>query len=305
MSRFLSFFTDNIIFRLTRDTLNAWIDDKALRLSAAVAYYAIFSIAPLLIFSISLAGLFFGEDAVEGHLEVQLANYIGAPAAQAVQTMVQSAAQAEQGRLATILGFVTLILGATGVFAQLKDAINTIWGVEPKPHKAWLAWVHERLISLGMVLVIGFLLLTSLLLTTALAVFNQYVGQMLPLPVFFWTALSTVGSFLLVTVLFAMMFKVLPDAVVKWRDVWIGAVFTAVLFEVGKFALGLYLGRESTVSSYGAAGAVILLLLWVYYNACILFLGAEFTQVYAHHTGRTILSVSDDRFTKGSPDLME
>jgi membrane protein len=273
---------------LLRATFESWFEDKALRLSAAVAYYSIFSIAPLLILSISLAGLFLGEEAVKGHLDSQLVHYIGAAGAQAVQSMVKSAAQADQGFLATVLGFVTLFVGATGVFGQLKDALNTIWEVRVKPGKAWLRLLRERIVSFGMVLVIGFLLLTSLLLTTVLAAFNEYLGQVLPLPGMLWTFISTAGSFGLVSVLFAFIFKVLPDARIGWRTVWRGAFFTAALFEVGKLALSLYLGRESTASSYGAAGAVVLLLLWVYYNACILFLGAEFTQVYAMHSGHHI-----------------
>lgn len=277
------------VVKLLRATLESWIEDKALRLSAAVAYYSIFSIAPLLILSVSMAGAFLGEDAVRGHLETQLVYYVGAPAAKAVQSMVASAALAEQGVLATVLGFLTLLVGATGVFSQLKDALNTIWEVRVKPGKAWLAFLQERLVSFGMILVIGFLLLTSLMLTTFLAALNQYLETIMPMPAFLWTTMTSLVSFSMVTLLFAFIFKVLPDAVIEWRNVWIGAVFTAALFETGKLALSFYLGRESTMSSYGAAGAVVLLLLWVYYNACILFLGAEFTQVYARHTGRLIL----------------
>ncbi|TDU69319.1 membrane protein [Prosthecobacter fusiformis] len=275
-------------FVLLRATLESWVEDKALRLSAAVAYYSIFSIAPLLILSISLAGVVFGEEAVKGHLQSQLINYVGEPAATAVQSMVKSAARAEQGFIATVLGFVTLLLGATGVFGQLKDALNTIWEVRVKPGKAWLQWLRERVVSFGMVLVIGFLLLTSLLLTTAMAGLHEYLETVYPVPGFFWTGVSLLTSFGFVTVLFAFIFKVLPDAIIAWRDVWAGAIFTSALFEIGKLGLSLYLGRESTVSSYGAAGAVVLLLLWVYYNACILFLGAEFTQIYTLHTGRRI-----------------
>ncbi len=288
MRQLLSIILKSSPYILLRDTVEAWIEDNALQLSAAVAYYSVFSTAPLLILSISFAGALLGEDAVRGHLEEQLVLYIGGPAAQAVQSMVKSAAKADQGFLATILGFVTLFIGATGVFGQLKEALNTIWGVRIKPGKAWLTWLRERLVSFGMVLVIGFLLLTSLLLTTLVAALNLYLETIFHLPGFLWTTISSLISFGLVTGLFAFIFKVLPDAVIEWRNVWTGAVVTAALFEVGKLALGFYLGRESTASSYGAAGAIVLLLLWVYYNACILFLGAEFTQVYARHTGRLI-----------------
>ncbi len=280
--------TGNFIYKLARDTINNWLEDNALRLSAALAYYSVFSLAPLLVIAISVAGLVLGPEAVRGQLDDQLAGYIGKVAAKAVQSMVQSAAKPSQGWIGATTGFLTLLIGASGVFGQLKDALNTIWEVKPKSGRGVRGFLKERLLNFGMVLVIGFLLLTSLLLTTAITGLTDYFNTILHLPPFIWGAVSFVISFGLVTVLFALIFKVLPDVQVKWRNVWIGAAVTACLFELGKLELAFYLGRESTASSYGAAGAVILLLLWVYYTSCILFLGAEFTQVYARATGDRI-----------------
>ena len=270
---------------MLKDTFADWMEDKALRLSAAVAYYSIFSIAPLLIIAVGVAGLAFGQQAVQGQLDQQLTGYIGPKAAQAVQSMVQSASKPSHGWIATILGFATLILGASGVFGQLKDALNTIWEVQAKPGGGVKAFVRERLLSFGMVLVIGFLLLTSLLLSTFIAGLSGWLGSVLPMPGFVWQIATFFVSFALVTTLFAFIFKVLPDVKLAWRDVWVGAAVTALLFELGKLGLGYYLGKQGAESAYGAATAVVLLLLWVYYTSCILFFGAEFTQVYARERG--------------------
>ena len=281
--------TGNRAFRLLKATFDDWMEDNALRLSAALAYYSIFSIAPLLVIAISVAGLVLGDEAVRGQLEYQLHAYIGPQAAAGVQSMVQSASRPSESWTGAIVGFAILLLGASGVFGQLKDALNTIWEVKPKGGAGVWGFLRARLLNFGMVLVIGFLLLTSLLMTTALAALNGYFEGIFGVPPFVGVLLGTAVSFSIVTTLFAFIFKVLPDARIGWRDVWIGAVVTALLFEVGKFGLGFYLGRESTASSFGAAGSVVLLLLWVYYASCILLFGAEFTQVYARETGREIL----------------
>lgn len=283
---------DHRVFKLLKATFDAWTEDNALRLSAALAYYSIFSIAPLLIIAISVAGLALGEEAVRGQLEDQLQEYVGPQAAASVQSMIQSAARPADGWIGATVGFAVLLLGASGVFAQLKDALNTVWEVKVKAKKGVVGFVRERLVNFSMVLVIGFLLLTSLLLTTALAALNGYVEQFLGMPEFLGTLLGSVVSLGVVTILFAFIFKVLPDARVEWRHVWIGAAVTAFLFELGKFGLSFYLGRESTASSFGAAGSVVLLLLWVYYASCILLFGAEFTCVYARATGHEILPIA-------------
>lgn len=272
--------TTNRFYLLLSRTISDFVEDGALRLSAALAYYSIFSIAPLLIIAIYIAGVFFGPDAVRGQLEDQLTDYIGAPAAKGVQALVQSAYKPAQGWVAAAFGLAALMLGASGVFGQLKDALNTIWEVQTKAKSVVMDFIVNRLLTFAMVLVIGFLLLTSLLLSAAVASLSNYLERVLGVPAIAWELANFAISFGIVTTLFAFIFKVLPDVTIAWRHVWLGACVTAVLFEVGKFGLAFYLGRESTVSSYGAAGSLVLLLLWVYYTSCILLFGAEFTQVY-------------------------
>ena len=279
---------DNRAVRLLKKTFADWMEDNALRLSAALAFYSIFSIAPLLIIAISVAGLVLGPDAVRGHLQGQLEGYIGAQAAEGVQSMVQSASKPSQSWFGAIIGFATLLLGASGVFGQLKDALNTIWEVKTAPGAGLWRQVRDRLLDFGMVLVIGFLLLTSLMLTTALAALSGYFESRFGMPAAVGGALGFLISLGVVTALFALIFKVLPDVRIEWRDVWIGASVTGLLFELGKFGLGFYLGREGTASGFGAASSVVLLLLWVYYASCILLFGAEFTQVYARENGHEI-----------------
>lgn len=278
----------NRAVRLLKSTFSDWMEDNALRLSAALAYYSIFSIAPLLIIAMSVAGLVFGADALRGHLAKELTGYIGAQAAEGVQSMVQSASKPSQSWFGTIIGFATLLLGASGVFGQLKDALNTIWEVKAAPGRGIWRLVRDRLLNFGIVLVIGFLLLTSLLLTTALAALSGYFESLFGMPAFVGGALGFIVSLAVVTALFAVIFKVLPDARIEWRSVWIGAFVTGLLFELGKFGLSFYLGREGTASGFGAASSVVLLLLWVYYASCILLFGAEFTQVYARDNGHEI-----------------
>jgi membrane protein len=280
--------TENRIYRLLKATLDSWLEDSALRLSAALAYYSIFSIAPLLVIAISIAGLLLGEEAVRGQLGEQLTAYVGPQAAASLQSMVQSASNHSKGWIGSIVGFVTLLIGASGVFGQLKDALNTIWEVKLEKSGGIMRFVRDRLLNFGMVLIIGFLLLASLLLSTALAALSGYLEHLLGLPSFIGMVFAFALSFSVVTVLFAFIFKVLPDARIEWRHVWMGAAVTALLFEIGKFGLSYYLGRESTASSFGAAGSVVLILLWVYYASCILLFGAEFTQIYASESGHAI-----------------
>lgn len=266
---------------LLKRTFRGWMDHRAPRLSAALAYYSIFSIAPLLVITIGLLGLVFGEQAVSGRLYGELSGYMGPQSAEAIQSMVQSASKPTQGVVATVIGLMLLILGASRVFGELKEALNTIWDVKPKPGVGIFGLVRGQFLNFGMVLVIGFLLLVSLVMSTAIAALNQRLESVLPLPAFVWAGAAFVISLGLVTTLFALIFKVLPDAQIRWRHVWFGALITALLFEVGKTGLSWYLGREGTASAFGAAGSVVLLLLWVYYTSSILFFGAEFTQVYA------------------------
>jgi membrane protein len=230
--------------------------------------------------------LVFGQEAAQGQIFEQLRGLLGEASAKAMQDMVQNAnSKPSTGIVATLIGVVTLLFGASGVFGQLQTSLNAIWDVEPKPGRGILGLVRDRILSFGFILVVGFLLLVSLLLTAAVAVVAQWFGGMLPAMETLAQILNFVLSLAVITLLFGMIFKFLPDAKIAWHDVWIGAFITALLFTVGKFALGLYLAKSGVGSSYGAAGSLIVLLLWVYYSSQILFFGAEFTQVYANRFG--------------------
>jgi len=272
-------------FELFKQAYIEFGEDKAQRLGAALAFYTIFSLAPLLLIAIAIAGLVFGREAAQGEIFDQLRTVFGPQAAAAIQEMVKSAAKPKSGTIATVVGIVTLLFGAAGVFGQLKDALNTIWNVEPKKEGGLLKMLKDRFLSFAMVLGTGFLLLVSLVLDSAIAAAGHFLGNRLPGGEALWQGIQLVVSLGVVTLLFALIFRFLPDVHPSWRDVWLGAVFTAVLFVIGKFALGLYLGKSAVGSSYGAAGSLVVLLLWVYYSAQILFFGAEFTQVYARSHG--------------------
>ena len=272
-------------FDLFKQAFTEFGEDKAQRLGAALAYYTIFSLAPLLLIAIAIAGVVFGREAAQGEIFSQLRGVLGEQAASGVQEMVKSAAKPKTGTLATVVGIVTLLFGAAGVFGQLKDALNTIWNVEPKKKSGILGLLKDRFLSFAMVLGTGFLLLVSLVIDSAVAAAGHFIGDRLPGGETLWQGVQLIVSLAVVTLLFALIFRFLPDIHPTWRDVWFGAVFTAVLFVVGKFALGLYLGKSAVGSSYGAAGSLVVLLLWVYYSAQILFFGAEFTQVYARTHG--------------------
>ncbi|MEA2571883.1 MAG: rane protein [Acidobacteriota bacterium] len=271
--------------KILKQTLSEFSADKVPRLGAALAYYTIFSIAPLLLIAISVAGLVFGREAVQGQLFIQLRGVLGPTAAEAVQEMVKNASKPASGVVATVVGVVTLILGASGVFGQLKDALNTIWDVEPKKVSGVIGFLKARFLSVAMVFGIAFLLLVSLILDAAVATVGKFAQDRLPGGEALWQSVQLAFSFCVVTVLFAMIFRFLPDLKIEWRDVWLGATFTSLLFVIGKFALGLYLGKSAVGSSFGAAGSLVVLLLWVYYSAQILLFGAEFTQVYARAHG--------------------
>jgi len=274
------------IFAMLKKAASAWMEDQAPTLGAALAYYTVFSLAPLLIIAIAIAGLFFGREAAQGQIFDQLRGLLGEASGKAMEDMVQNAnAKPAAGLVATLIGFVTLLFGASGVFGQLQTSLNAIWRVQPKPGRGVLGIVRDRFLSFGFILVVGFLLLVSLFLTALIAFVGQWFGGMAPGMETLAQILNSVLSLAVITLLFAMIFKFLPDAKIAWRDVWIGALITAALFTAGKFALGLYLGKSGVASSYGAAGSLIVLLLWVYYSAQILFFGAEFTQVYANRFG--------------------
>jgi membrane protein len=274
---------------LIKETFSEWNDDKASRLAAALSYYTIFSIAPLLIIAIGVAGLVFGHDAAMNQVVGQIRGMVGEDGAQVIQTILQNASKTTSGIIATVVGGVTLLIGASGAFGQLQDSLNTIWEVKPKKGRGVKGLVRDRFLSFSMVLFIGFLLLASLLLTAVLAGIGKYLSDLLPMSSLVLQAMNFGVSLTVTAFLFALIFKVLPDAIVRWRDVWVGALVTALLFSLGRFLIGLYLGRASIGSAYGAAGSLVVLLFWVYYSAQILFLGAEFTQVYARRFGKEIV----------------
>ena len=274
---------------LFKQTASEWMEDDAPSLGAALAYYTVFSLAPLMTIAIAIAGFFFGKEAAQGQIFDELRGLLGEEGGKAVEEMVQSAnAQPTAGVVATIISVIMLLFGASGVFGQLQASLNAIWGVKAKPGRGVLGLIKDRLLSFGFTLVVGFLLLVSLLLTAGMALMADWIGGLMPGSEALAYILNIVLSLSMITLLFATIFKFLPDAKIAWHDVWIGAFLTALLFTIGKFALGIYLGKSGVASSYGAAGSLIVLLLWVYYSSQILFFGAEFTQVYANRFGSRV-----------------
>lgn len=273
------------LWAIIKETFAEWSEDKAPRLAAALSYYTIFSLAPLLVIAIGIAGLVFERQEARDQVIAQIGGLIGAQGAEAVETMIEATQQGNAGLIATIVGLVTLLLGAAGLFGQLKDALNTIWEVAPKPGRGLMGLVRERFLSFTMVLGIGFLLLVSLVITAAISALGEFAAGLFPGSELVMQLVNFMLSFAVITVLFAMIFKILPDVSIAWRDVWLGAAVTSLLFSIGKWLIGLYLGQSSTASVYGAAGSLVIILLWVYYSAQILFFGAEFTQVYANRFG--------------------
>jgi membrane protein len=276
------------LWSIVKETAKDWSDDDAPTLAAALAYYALLSLAPLLVISIGIAGWFLGDDAARGGVTGQLSGIVGGQAAEGIQAVVASAQEPKQGIIGTIVGIVTLLVGASGVFGQLQTSLNTIWEVKAKSDRGWLGQVKDRFFSFTMVLGVAFLLLVSLVLSSMLSSFGNLLADTLPGGATLWQAINFTLSFAIITLLFALIFKVIPDVTIQWRDVWLGAAVTALLFTLGKQLLGLYLGKAAVGSSYGAAGSLIALVVWVYYATQILFMGAEFTQVHARHRGASL-----------------
>ena len=266
--------------------MRAWWDDDALRLGASLAYYTLFAIAPVLLVATAVAGMVFGAEAVRGEIVGQLDQLIGREGARAVQGLLEGASQRRAGILATALGSITFVIAATGAFLELQGALNTIWRVKPKAGANLRVFLIDRLRSFGLVVAIGFLLMVSLAVTAALAALSGWLAQLSPGIPLVWRGVNMLVSVAVATALFAMLYRFLPDVRLLWRDVTTGAFVTAVLFTIGQQLIGLYLGQSGVASTYGAAGSVMILLLWVYYSCQILLLGAEFTRVYAQRTGR-------------------
>src|SRR5438309_7728022 len=275
-------------FGLVKQTAQEWLQDKAPQLGAALAYYTVFSLAPLILVLLAIVGVIFRDDPAGAwdRITQQMSYFLDPSALQIVQNIAQKASQPGKSTIATIIGIALAIFGASGVFGQLQDALNTIWGVKAKPTQGLWGFLRTRFLSFAMVAGICFLLLVSLAIEALLKGFSHYVQSVLPGGIVIALTVYLIFDFAVVVLLFAMIFKFLPDVKIQWRDVWIGAVITAVLFGIGKWLLGFYLGSGAAGSAYGAAGSLITLLLWVYYSSQILLFGAEFTQVYAARAGR-------------------
>ena len=273
-------------WKILKATVASFLEDEALTRGAAIAFYTVTTIAPLLLIVISIAGLVFGRDAAQGAIVAQLGGLMGDQSAQFFQSMLANASDKTAGAISSLIGIATLVVTATGVFGEMQSALNNIWKAEPK-FSGLSHLMRARAASLGLVVVLGFLLMVSLAVSTALSALGGYLANVLPVGSFFISLLNFIISFALVALLFGAIFKVLPDRDIEWRDVAIGAVATAALFTAGKYLIALYLGSSGIGSTYGAAGALILLLLWVYYSVQIFLLGAEFTKAYSNEHGST------------------
>jgi membrane protein len=272
------------VWELIRRIASSWSDLNAPHLGAALAFYAVLSVAPMLVISIAIAGFVFGQQAAQGEILRQFQNLVGPAGAQTIQGILQHVSRTSSGIAATSAGVIVILFGASGVFAELRDSLNAVWGVKT-PGIGWKAMIRDRFFSFALVLSIGFLLLVSLIVSAALAAAGKYFGQFLPLPAPVLHAANLLISFAGVTILFALLYKVVPDIPIAWSDVWIGAAVTSVLFSVGKLLIGLYLGKASVGSAYGAAASLVVFLVWIYYSAQIFFLGAEFTRSFSERHG--------------------
>jgi membrane protein len=277
--------TAKSVWDLIKGTASSWSEINAPRLGAALAFYTMLSTAPLVILCIAIAGLAFSRDAAQGQVVAQIQSVVGSEGAIAIQGLLQHASRPGASYLAAALGFLVLLWSASGVFGELRDALNLIWGVKSTSGSGLVGVVKYRFFSFTMVLAIGFLLLVSLLLSAAVAAVSKYVGGALPLPAVVLHVGNILLSFVSITVLFALIYRFVPDVHIEWEDVWIGAAATSLVFSLGKFLIGLYLGREGVASAYGAASSLVVFIIWVYYSAQIFYLGAEFTHAFAERHG--------------------
>jgi membrane protein len=274
------------IWQFVKTTINEWVEAEPFQLAAALSYYTLFSLAPLLLIAIGVAGLVFGREAAQNQIVETLQGVIGQDSAKAVQEMIQASSQKPKtGMLSTIIGFAALLFGAGGVVGQLQTSLNKVWEVTPKPGQGIWGFLRQRFFSFAMVLAIGFLLLVSLVVTAVLSSFTSMLSSFLGDATFVAHAIDILVSFGFVTLLFALIYKYVPDVEIQWRDVWVGAALTSILFTIGKYLIGLYIGTSGVSSTFGAAGSLITILVWVYYSSLIFFLGAEFTRVYATQYG--------------------
>lgn len=256
------------------------LDDKVLKMAAALSYYTAFSLGPLLIIIIAIAGFVFGQEAARGQIFNEMKNLVGPDGAGMIETIIKGAADKTTGIFATALSIILLIIGSIGVFLELQESLNIIWGVELKPGRGVWGFIKYRLVSFSMVVATGFLLMISLVINSAILIFNSYMGEKFPTLIPLAFLLNNAASLIVITLLFAIIYKILPSVNISWRYVWFGAFLTSVLFSIGKFLIGLYLGSSTFTSTYGAAASLVILFVWIYYSGLILFFGAELTQVY-------------------------
>lgn len=277
------------IWKLVTESVEGFNNDKIFKLSGSLAYFTIFSIGPMLLVIIFFADLFYGREAVEGTIYGQIKGFVGPDAALQIQEIIRNASLSGKSHLTAIIGFATLIIGTTTVFAEIQDSINTVWNLKTKPEKGWIKIILNRLLSFSVVVGLAFLLLVSLIINGIMEAFGERLKIMFPqLAVIVIYIINLILTFGVITLLFAIIFKVLPDAKIKWKDVTVGAIVTALLFMLGKFGITYYIGTSNIGSTYGAAGSVIVILIWVYYSAIILYFGAEFTKAYATYFGNRI-----------------
>ena len=277
------------VFNLFRSAGNGFIDDNAFKLAASLSYYTVFALGPLLIIVISLAGFFFGREAAEGRIYEQINGLVGSEAALQIQEIIKNIQQSESSTAGAVIGSIILLIGATGVFTEMQDSINYIWSVKAKPKKSWLKYLSNRLLSFSLVIGLGFLLLVSLIINAILDAVSERLTRLFPhAAIDLFHSLNMIIMVVSITGLFAIIFKMLPDATISWKDALIGSVLTAALFLLGKLLISYYLGKANLDLTYGTAASIVILLVWVYYSALILYLGAEFTKRYALQAGEGI-----------------
>ena len=276
------------VYTYLKQVFTEFLEDNILKYSASLAYYTVFSLAPVLIVIISICGVLFGKEAIEGHIYSQIKGLVGSDAASQVQDTIKNIHLTGHNVFATIVSVIILLIGATGIFGEVQDSLNKIWGLRIKKRKTWWKLIINRLLSFSLIISIGFVMMVSLLLNALISAFGNFLGRYFSeFSVILVQITDSVITFVITTFLFSLMFKMLPDAKIKWKDVLIGGLITSVFFTLGKLAIGYYLGSSNIASVYGAAGSIMIIMVWVYYSSIILYLGAEFTKVYAKlHGGK-------------------
>jgi len=294
----------NKYWRILKDAANGFSNDKCMKLSSALAYSTIFSLPPMLLLIIILGGSLYGKDAVQGTVFTELKDYVGSTAALQIQDVIKALQEQRNSLAATVVGAIALVIGSTGIFVEIQDSLNMIWGVRPKAKKGIVKFVLNRVMSFSLIIGLGFLLIVSLIINALLLALSNKLVQWFPhLPITFLSVVNSAVIFFVISFLFSVIFKMLPDVRIRWKQVWPGSIVTAALFLVGKFLIGIYIGQNRTASLYGAASSIIVLLLWIYFSAAILYFGAEFTRAYIEWQGKRIVpnsyaEYSDKRLLK-------